>query len=236
VLVVLDRALLAETVRLAHNHGRFHMYVVQTAEEALVTLGKWRPHLAIIDMDIAPGQLLDRLREASADGTRIPVIALTRQVDLKTQLAAVDQGVDDILIVPFSPQELLARVLALLRRVHGLSVAFTPTITVGDLEIDILNRRVRIGTNEAHLTALELSLLYLLAANPGRVVTREEILDAAWGVDYLPESNVVDQHVRTLRAKLQDDWRRPRYIATVPGRGYRFVPAAADDAGAPAHP
>ena len=76
---------------------------------------------------------------------------------------------------------------------------------------------------ELHLTALEQSLLYLLAANAGRLLTRDEILDYLWGADYVAESNVVDRHIRNLRAKLHDPSRRPRYIATVPGRGYRFM-------------
>ncbi|HEX8919529.1 MAG TPA: helix-turn-helix domain-containing protein, partial [Chloroflexota bacterium] len=80
------------------------------------------------------------------------------------------------------------------------------------------------GASDLHLTPLEQNLLYLLAANAGRLLTRDEILDALWGVDYLADSNVVDRHVRNLRAKLQNNWRRPRYIATVPGRGYRFIP------------
>jgi two-component system alkaline phosphatase synthesis response regulator PhoP len=75
---------------------------------------------------------------------------------------------------------------------------------------------------------LEQSLLYLLAANAGQIVTREEIMNAVWGVDFVSESNVVDRHVRSLRAKLQNDWRKPRFIATVPGRGYRFVPIFKD--------
>ena len=91
-------------------------------------------------------------------------------------------------------------------------------LRLGELEIDILNRRVRAGGHELHLTSLEQSLLYLLAANAGRLLTRDEILDHLWGVDYVAESNVVDRHVRNLRAKLQNDWRRPRYIATVPGQ------------------
>src|SRR5215204_3210548 len=96
---------------------------------------------------------------------------------------------------------------------------FTPVIRFGEMEIDIL-----------HLTPLELSLLYLLAANAGRVVTRDEILDDLWGGDFAAESNIVDRQVRKLRAKLQDDWRRPRYIATVPGKGYQFVLTATDQA------
>lgn len=100
---------------------------------------------------------------------------------------------------------------------------FTPVIRVGELELDILHRRVRIDGHDLHLTPLELSLLSFLAANAGRVLTRDEILDHVWGGDYAAGSNVVDRHVRRLRAKLQDDWRRPRFIATVPGRGYRFM-------------
>ena len=87
---------------------------------------------------------------------------------------------------------------------------------------------MRAGTSELHLTSLEQSLLYLLAANAGRLITREEILDTLWGVDYVAESNVVDRQIRNLRARLQDDWRQPRFIATVPGRGYRFLPGFTD--------
>jgi len=99
----------------------------------------------------------------------------------------------------------------------------TPVIKLGDLAIDILNRTVRGRTWELHLTSLEESLLYLLAASPGRVITREEILDTLWGVDHVAESSVVDRQIRNLRARLQDDWRHARFIATVPGRGYRLL-------------
>jgi two-component system, OmpR family, alkaline phosphatase synthesis response regulator PhoP len=107
---------------------------------------------------------------------------------------------------------------------------FTPVISFGEMEIDVLHRRVRVDGQDLHLTPLELSLLYLLAANSGRILTRDEILDHLWGGDYAAESNVVDRQIRTLRAKLQDDWRRPRYIATVPGKGYRFVVTSNDHA------
>src|SRR5207248_898110 len=137
-----------------------------------------------------------------------------------------------------SPEELLARVLALMRRSYRGALPFTPRLRLGDLEIDILNRRVRVGGHDVHLSPLEQGLLYLLAANAGRVMTREEILDNLWGVDFVADSNVVDRHVRHLRVQLQNDARRPRFIATVAGKGYRFVPTASDatdvpDAGGP---
>ena len=182
-------------------------------------------HLAVVDMDLAHGEMLARLGyTAPPSAARVPVVALTRRGDLKGKLEAFDQGVDDLLSVPFSPEELVARVLAVLRRTSGDGVALRPVLRLGELEIDLLHRRVRAGTSELHLTSLELSLLYLLAANAGRLLTRDEILDHLWGVDYAAESNVVDRHVRNLRAKLQNDWRRPRYIVTVPGQGYQFTP------------
>ena len=92
---------------------------------------------------------------------------------------------------------------------------------------------MRARDTELHLTSLEQSLLYLLAANAGRVLTRDEILDYLWGADYVAESNIVDRHIRNLRIKLQDHSQRPRYIATVPGRGYRFVPIVTDSTARP---
>jgi DNA-binding response OmpR family regulator len=180
-------------------------------------------------MDLGGESLMQRMaRSGAGGGTRTPVLGLTRRGDLQTKLAAFEQGVDDIMTVPFSPEELLARVLVITRRTFGDDVPLKPVLALGELEIDILHRRVRAGSSELHLTGLEQSLLYLLAANAGRVVTREEILDALWGVDYAAESNVVDRHVRNLRAKLQNDWRKPRFIATVPGKGYKFLPVFSD--------
>jgi DNA-binding response OmpR family regulator len=89
-------------------------------------------------------------------------------------------------------------------------------LRLGDLEIDLVNRRVRAGGSDLHLTPLEQSLLYLLAANAGRLLTRDEILEYLWGAEYVAESNVVDRYIRNLRIKLQNHSRRPRYIATVP--------------------
>jgi DNA-binding response OmpR family regulator len=228
VLIVVDQPVLAEVVRLALNHGHFTAQIARTEDEAVAALDAWRPHLAIVDADLGNGVILDRLDRQSASHDRVPVVALTRRGDLQTKLAAFERGVDDILTVPFSPEELVARVLAIMRRTYREAVTFSPALRLGELEIDILSRSVRVGGHELHLTSLEQSLLYLLAAKAGQVVTRDEILDALWGVDYVSESNVVDRHVRNLRAKLQNDWRKPRFIATVPGRGYRFVPVFSD--------
>lgn len=225
VLLVLDQPILADVVKLAMSHGHFTVEVVG-ASDALRSFQRWRPHLVILDIDLEDGLFLRQVTESGRTGQAVPVIALTRRGDLKRKLEAFEAGADDIMTVPFSPEELVARTLALMRRSYRESITFVPTITLGELQIDILNRRVRAGHSELQLTGLEQSLLYLLAANAGRVLSRNEILDALWGVDYIADSNVVDRHVRNLRAKLQNDWRRPRYIVTIPGRGYEFRPSS----------
>jgi len=126
--------------------------------------------------------------------------------------------------IPFSPEELLARAVVITPRSSGIEHPIVPTIRIGEMEIDIVGREVRAGSSIIHLSGLEQSLLYLLASRGGQVVTRDEIVDAVWGMDFVAESNIVDRHIRSLRIKLQNDYRKPRFIATVPGRGYRFIP------------
>jgi DNA-binding response OmpR family regulator len=225
VLLVLERPMLAELIKLTLNHGVYTTRTVVTSQQVESELTEWLPHLVVLDMELDGLNIINLL---CTSGGRLPIIGLTRRGDLGAKLAAFDAGVDDILTIPFAPEELLARVIAVLRRSYSDSISFTPVIKVGDLEIDILKRTVRAGTSELHMTSLEQSLLYLLAANAGRVVSREEILDTLWGVDYVAESNVVDRQIRNLRARLQNDWREPRFIATVPGRGYRFLPTFTD--------
>jgi DNA-binding response OmpR family regulator len=224
VLLVLDHYVLIEVVKMALNHGAYSIQATHSASDTVVALQEWQPHLVIVDMDLGEGEILEQIGNARQNGDQIPVIAFTRRGDLKTKLAAFEWGVDDILVVPFSPEEFIARVMVVMRRTYSDATVFTPKLVLGDLEIDVLNRSVRVGGHDLHLTSLEQNLLYLLAANAGRLLTREEILDYLWGVDFIAESNVVDRHIRNLRAKLQNDYRRPRFIATVPGQGYRFLP------------
>jgi DNA-binding response OmpR family regulator len=214
---------LAAVIKLALNHSEYVIRVAPTLKEVATALVDWKPELVILDMDIAASAVLERVREATPRGGPLPVIALTRRGDLISKLTAFDRGVDDILSVPFSPEEFVARVSAIMRRIYRRALVFTPVLRFGDLDIDISNRRVRVAGKDLRLTSLEQSLLYVLAANAGHVVTRDEILDCLWGSDYVAESNVVDRHIRNLRVKLQSDSHRTHYIATVPGRGYRFT-------------
>ena len=229
VLVLTEQRLIAEMVRLTLSHGIYVTRDATVVDDAWALVSTWHPQLAIVDMD-AGGDLFARRigKDPQAQRTRIPILALTRRGDLRTKMAAFELGVDDVMTIPISPEELLARVLVITRRSFEGAFPLHPVIKLGEIEIDILNRQVRAGTSELHLTGLEQSLLYLLAASAGQVVTRDDILDALWGVDFVTDSNVVDRHIRSLRIKLQNDWRKPRFIATVAGKGYRFVPQFQD--------
>jgi len=224
VLLVIRDGALARTVDLTLGHGGYVRRAECTVKDASAAIAGWSPHLVVLDIDLEEGCGIQLIDEARAAPGPIGVIALTRRSDLRGKLDAFERGADDYIGVPFVPDDLVARARAVLRRTHGSAGELVPRLRVGDLEIDVLNRKVLAGEHELHLTSLEQALLYLLAANAGSVLTREQILDALWGTDFVIESNVVDRHVRALRAKLQNDWHTPRYIETVPGTGYRFVP------------
>ena len=225
-LVLHDRALVVDLIELTLNHGLFMVRAAADLAGAETILATWRPHMAIVDMDhVDASQVLERLGASNTlRQSDTPVLGLTRRGDLPTKLQAFDLGVDDVLAVPFSPEELLARSIVISRRASGIERPIVPAIKLGDMEVDIVHRVVRAGDSVVHLSGIEQSLLYVLASRGGRVVTREEILDSVWGTDFVSESNIVDRHIRSLRIKLQNDYRHPRFIATVAGKGYRFVP------------
>jgi DNA-binding response OmpR family regulator len=225
-LVLDDRPLVVDLIQLTLNHSLFVVRAARGLSEAETILTEWRPDLTVIDMDHEDSTaLLERLGASNGIAPReSAVLGLTKWGDLRSKLKAFDLGVDDIMSMPFSPEELLARAIAITRRTMGTNQPIMRAITIGEMEIDILNRQVRAGGSVVHLTGIEQSLLYLLASRAGRVVGRDDILDAIWGADFVAESNIVDSHVRSLRLKLRDDHRHPRFIGTVPGKGYRFVP------------
>ena len=225
-LVLHDRPLVVDLIELTLNHGLFVVRAATSLAEAETIAGQWAPHLAVIDMDHDDSTaLMDWLRARNkVTRTHTPAIGLTRRGDLKAKLRAFDLGVDDILTMPFSPEELLARSIVVSRRSTGTDQPIVPVIKLGEIEIDIVNRQVRAGPSVVHLSGIEQSLLYLLASRASRVVSREDILDTIWGTDFVAESNIVDRHIRSLRIKLQDNYRHPRFIATVAGQGYRFIP------------
>jgi DNA-binding response OmpR family regulator len=211
---------LGSLISLTLQHGRYETQRSTDAEECRAILSDWTPHLAFIDLDLYE-RFIDIVGRGLTHG-HTPIVAFTRRRDTAMKLSAYERGADDIIEVPFTLDEIVARPFALIRRAHGMTVTIVPKIRLDGLEVDLIEQRVRVGGRELHLTPIQQTLLYLLAANAGKALSREDLLATIWGGEFEIESNVVDRHIRELRVKLDDDWRTPRFIETVPGAGYRF--------------
>ncbi|HEY3188387.1 MAG TPA: response regulator transcription factor, partial [Solirubrobacteraceae bacterium] len=151
------------------------------------------------------------------------VILLTAKGEEVDRVVGLRSGADDYMVKPFSPAELVARVDAVLRRVRP-AAADTEPLRFGELEIDPHARRVRVRGEEVHLTQREFDLLEFLARHPGQVFTRDQLMDAVWQFPFYTDTSTVTVHVRRLRAKLEADPDKPRFLQTVWGVGYRFQP------------
>ena len=215
VLVVADQPI-AGFVALALSHGIFETQAVATVDEARLRRADWGPHLLIVDVDVDGGHGLALVGEHPG-AQRTPTIVITERGDLKTKLAAFDSGADDFISSPTTPEEFVARALAPVRCSYGNAVPFVPRVALAGLEIDLLNRRATVGGKDLELTPMEEALLYLLASNPDRTLDRDEILNALCGSEFIAECNLIDRHIRNLRTKLGEDFRRPRFIKTVAG-------------------
>ena len=150
-----------------------------------------------------------------------PILMLTAKGQVEDRVRGLDAGADDYLVKPFSTEELLARVRALLRRVRKQTRAAT-TLALGGVEVDLARQTARRGRRELHLTAREFAMLRLLAESPGEPVARERFLDVVWGYTAFPTTRTVDNHIASLRGKIEPDPDAPRWIKTVHGVGYKL--------------
>ena len=171
MLVLADQPLVVDLISLTLNHGAFVTRDVPTLDDAKTVVAEWQPHVAVIDMDLGGPAVPPSAATRRPAPRAVPILALTRRGDLKRKLEAFDQGVDDVLTVPFSPEELLARVVVITRRTYGTGSG-RPVGAAARRDRDRHRQSPghRRWVDALHLTALDQSLLYLLAANAGRVV------------------------------------------------------------------
>lgn len=222
VLALMKDEALGSAARFALTHGTYTVKVVSTVKDAEELLREWDPDLALVDLDVESGRGLELLSRPGLR-RRVPLIAVTRNGELEAKLRAFDLGADDILNIPFLPEELVARAQALIRRTYEEGIELIAAVRLGEIEVDILARTVSIGDRRVDLSPLEHGLFWVLASNAGAVVGKQRLEELLWGSALGTSSNLVEQYVRRLRTKLGETARRPVYIETIRGRGYRFV-------------
>jgi DNA-binding response OmpR family regulator len=221
ILVVDDDPKTVACVRLYLEHGGYDVAVAVDGRAALIRARATpQPDLIVLDLMLPCIDGLGVCRALRAESS-VPVIMLTARATEEDHLLGLDLGADDYVSKPFSPRALVARVRAVLRR-SAAGPADGPPIRCGELVIDPEKHEVRVGGRSVELTRREFALLLALARAPGRVFSRDELLERAFGPESEALDRTVDAHVMNLRKKLEPDPSRPTYVQTVFGVGYRF--------------
>jgi DNA-binding response OmpR family regulator len=220
ILTVEDDERIRTAVRMALEDEGWEVVEAESGEDALVAFGGGPADVVLIDL-MLPGmdgfELCRNIRKTSD----VPIVMVTARADTHDVVAGLEAGADDYVTKPFQPKELSARIRALLRRARPAEPG-RAHLRFGDLEVVPDEGVVRRDDEEVHLTKTEFRLLCELASAPGRVFSREQLLERVWGYDYFGDGRLVDVHVRRLRTKVEVDAANPRHVVTVRGLGYKL--------------
>ncbi len=229
VLIIEDEPELVRVLRSYLEQAGYRVLSALRGDTGLNTWEDKHPDLVVLDLNL-PGmdglEVARRIRQN--DTRRTPILMLTARADEIDQLTGLELGADDYITKPFSPRIVVAHVHALLRRSDALKSSI-PRLQVGDLVIDQDSHTLMRAGETIVLTPTEFTLLLTLASQPGRVFSRLQLLEAAQGVAYEGYERTIDAHIKNLRAKIESNSRKPRYIETVFGIGYRFVRESAQN-------
>jgi len=222
ILVIDDEPLITESLEYSLKQEGFQVVVAHDGHQALEVAREEAPDLIVLDI-MLPGmdgwETCRRLRQEST----VPIIMLTARGQEIDRVLGLEMGADDYLAKPFSFRELLARIRAVFRRMAFEETAKTPHIQIGDVHVDVAAHKVYKKKQELTLTQKEYDLLHALMSQAGRVVSRADLLDQVWGVEWLGDTRTLDVHIRWVREKVEEDPSQPRYVQTVRGVGYRFA-------------
>jgi len=224
ILVIEDEPNIREIVSLYLQRAGYQVHAVEDGHQAQLWLNEQLPDLIIMDLmlpELDGYQLTGQIR-AHSD---VPIIMLTSRREEVDRIAGLEMGADDYVVKPFSPQELVSRVRAVLRRTQPKgSEAPEAVIEIENLTIDPNTRQVTVADQACELTAREFDLLHLLMSNPRRVFSRDQLLERVWGSAEYIDPGTVTVHIRRVREKIEADPSQPERIITVWGVGYRFEP------------
>jgi DNA-binding response OmpR family regulator len=222
ILIVDDEPKITQLVRDYLERSGFAVVTARDGREAVMRARTDRPDLIVLDLGLPDLDGLDVTRQLRRD-SQVPIIMLTARDDEADRVAGLELGADDYVTKPFSPRELVARVRAVLRRQAG--EVGGEVLRAGDLELDVPKMRAEVSGRAIDLTTTEFQLLAALGRQPGRIFTRGQLLDAIHAVAFESYERAIDAHVKNIRRKLEPDPRRPRYLLTVYGVGYRLADA-----------
>ena len=220
ILVVEDEIEIVRLVRTYLQQADYQVLVAYNGSEGLRMAKTDHPDLIVLDLMLPEMNGLDVCRSIRRESD-VPIIMLTARVEEIDRLIGLELGADDYITKPFSPRELVARVRAVLRRTQG-SPATVETLTLNDVTLNASNRTVRIRGKSVELTAMEFDLLATLMKHPGRVFTRLQLLDQVQGHAYDGYERTIDTHIKNLRRKIEATPRKPEYVLTAHGVGYKF--------------
>ncbi|GAV25728.1 DNA-binding response regulator [Carboxydothermus islandicus] len=224
ILVVDDEAPIVELIKFNLEREGYKVLEAYDGIRALEIVKKELPDLVILDI-MLPGmsglEVCKNIRN-NEKTAEIPIIMLSARGEEVDKILGLELGADDYMVKPFSPRELVARVKARLRRLEGREGKKEGIIKIKDIVIDQEKFAVYVKGKKMDFTPKEFELLKLLASNPGKVFTREYLLEKIWGYEFLGDTRTVDVHIRHIRQKIEDNPAEPVYIETVRGVGYRF--------------
>lgn len=224
IMVVEDEPSIAEVVSLYLRRAGYQVVIANDGQDALDAMARQMPELIVLDLMLPEIDGFDLTRWVR-DRSDVPIIMLTARRDESDRIAGLEMGADDYVVKPFSPQELVSRVRAVLRRTRGQSLEQgEQPIEFNQLCIDPQTRLVNVRGEEKSLTAKEFDMLWLMARHPRQVFTRQQLLERVWGLSDYIDPGTVTVHVRRLREKIESDPSEPQYIQTVWGVGYKFEP------------
>ena len=219
VLVVDDEPQIVRGLKIVLRGAGYAVETAATKAEALAALALRPPDALVLDLVLPDGRGVDLCIELRG-WSQLPILVVSAVGDEHEKVRALDAGADDYVTKPFGTEELLARLRAVLRR--SVEVGASPRIEIGELTIDLADRSVTRAGDQVHLTPIEFDLLRVLAQHQGRLVTHRQLLRDVWGPEYGQETHYLRVHLAHIRAKLEPDRSRPRYIVTEPGVGYRL--------------
>jgi two-component system alkaline phosphatase synthesis response regulator PhoP len=225
ILVVEDEPDIRKLVQYNLAQERFKVLEAEDGEQALKILQREKPNLVILDLMLPglSGLELCKLLRDRPQTAQLPILMLTAKAGEADKVVGLEMGADDYLAKPFSPREMVARVRAILRRTEGPAAAETaPSYTKGPLRIDFSTYEVFVRGKTIKLTLKEFELLRFLVQNPSRVLSRDQLLDRVWGGETFVTPRTVDVHIRRLRKAIEKDDRKPQWILTLRGVGYKF--------------